>query len=243
MPSDLLHNRALIFALTCSCLALPMSACDQDVGPRDDRTEALVAAIGTQSGLDASAATELQAPLSALMQSCSHVEVFSFRTTHDSFLVNSAPGGLFSPMPSDIELFQAPNLGNAFIAGFEFRDLQGHIVGMGTEQEVLDLPNFSVDTTYTLTIPGRGTLMLGQQEGLEEFLGEIDDMMASQEYVRTFNPPLVMVNTTPGTGHIIGGTGEFAGSRGTAIEVGFVYSIDLIEQSFDLGVALLIGFE
>lgn len=239
----MLRNKILTTALVCNFLVISLPACDQEVDARPDEAAALAEAVTARAGLGASAVADLQGPLSTLLQTCSSVEVFSYTTTHDAFLINAAPGNLFPPLPVDVQVLDEPSLANAFIVGFEFRDLQGNVVGMGTEQEVLDLVNLEGQTTYTLTLPDRGTLMFGQQEDFTEFLGEIDDMITSQEYIRTYDPPLFLVNTIPGTGQVIGGTGEFAGAQGAAIELGLIHGINLIDQTFDLGVILVVGFQ
>ena len=237
------RNKVFIKTLICNFLMLSLAACDQEVDARPNEAAELAEAVTAQAGVGADAAADLQGPLSALMQACSSIEVFHYTTEQDAFLINAAPGNLFPPLPAGVQVFEEPGLANAFIAGFEFRDQQGNVVGMGTEQEVLDFVTLEGRTTYTLTMPDRGTLMLGWREDFTEFLGEIDDMVTSQEFVRTYDPPLFMVNTIPGTGHVIGGTGEFAGAHGGAIELGLIHGINLIDQTFDLEVIVVVGFQ
>ncbi|NVB40557.1 hypothetical protein G6O69_22135 [Pseudenhygromyxa sp. WMMC2535] len=180
------------------------------------------------------------------MQSCEEsqsvtIEVFHFQFS-DIFAINLVPTGLFPPRPDDIDTFIEPELEDGFIAAFKAFDLQGNLIGFGTEQEVLDFANAETATTFTLTLPERGTLMFGEQEDIAPLLDEVNDMDASQDYVRTYDPPRVDVSTIPGTGRIIGGTGEFENITGSAIEIGVTHSIDLIEREFDLEVYMVLAY-
>lgn len=168
------------------------------------------------------------------------VETFQF-SADDFIAVTSAPGGLFAPVPSGITSLP-PELADGFLIATTFRDETDTVIGFGTEQEVLDLANEEGLTTYTITIPGRGTLMLRQREDLSWLLGEVTDMFANEEFVREYDPVHVQINTIPGTGWIVGGTGEFAGSMGVFREVGWLRELNLLTGQHDLGVTLQVLF-
>lgn len=168
------------------------------------------------------------------------VETFQF-SADDFIAVTSAPGGLFAPVPSGITSLP-PELADGFLIATTFRDETDTVIGFGTEQEVLDLANEEGLTTYTITIPGRGTLMLRQRETLSWLLGEFTDMFANEEFVREYDPVYVQINTIPGTGWIVGGTGEFAGSMGVFREVGWLRELNLLTGQHDLGVTLQVLF-
>jgi hypothetical protein len=66
------------------------------------------------------------------------------------------------------------------------------------------------------------------------FFDEIADMVSSgdpADLVRSWDPPLTIVTTVPGTGRIIGGTGEFDNARGVWRETQALHELDLIERT------------
>jgi len=165
------------------------------------------------------------------------VENFHFATS-DMFAVTSPPGGLFAPIPADIEPFTEPLLAEGFFLGTRFRDDDDNVIGFGLEQEVLNLQTARGVTTYTINLPGRGTLMVRQDEDVQFLLDEVDDMVASNELVRSYEPSLDTLNSVPGTGRVIGGTGEFAGAFGIVREFGSLHEINLATGVHDLEVHL-----
>lgn len=183
-------------------------------------------------------AKQLAAPTPETANAGCTLDTFKFRTTTNTIAVTSAPGQLLPPFPLDIPTFDDPVLADGFIAVVTLEDVNGDVVGFGSEQEILDFAELESDTTYTLTIPGRGTLMLEQRESFEILVDTINDMIADQEYQRTFNPPIVEVLTLPGQGKVVGGTGEFAHDHGVWVEIGIIHGIDLINSSFDLEVII-----
>jgi hypothetical protein len=154
--------------------------------------------------------------------------VFKF-TFADTFALNSAPGGLFAPIPPDIDDFDEDVLANGFIAAFTVSDADGEVIGFGTEQEVLNLANATTKTTFTFTLPLQGTLMLSQREDFSLFLAQVLDMIANNETEREYNPPLVAITTIDGTGRVVGGTEEFTGAKGNMVEIFALSKIDLVQ--------------
>lgn len=177
-------------------------------------------------------AYEAQAPIPA--KQFWNLETFYFFTNPDFLSVTQAEGGLFAPAPAGMQPLP-PELADGFLLGFTFRDLNGDIVGFGSIQEVVDFENASAETHYMLTIPGRGTLILAQEENNEALFAELFDMIAEQDFVRSYDPPLVFINTVPGTNRIIGGTGEFAHAKGIWREFAVVNEFNLLTGVHDVG--------
>lgn len=164
------------------------------------------------------------------------LDTFRFRLANDAVAIATPPGGFFTPFPVGIPTFDDPKLQDSYVFLVTMRDLDNNVVGYASEQEVVDLVNNKSQTSYTVTLPDRGTLMLTERESFQVLMDAVDDMIADGEMVRTFNPPLVKVLTIPGTGKVVGGSGEFENAFGVMQEIGVVYKIDLTNNEFDLGV-------
>jgi hypothetical protein len=247
-------------ALIVSCWALMVSACDTDesIAASTDASaaepvEAELAfdwdsvalpaipgigpgmpgmpGIGVTPAFEPPPATPVVQPWTA--------ESFYLSSEANFLTLTSMEGGLFAPLPMGMPSLP-PELEDGFLLGFTFSDENGEIVGFGTEQEVLDLVDATGETTYTLTIPGRGSLMLAQGEEFAYMFEEINDMVADQEFVREFDPPLVNIHTVPGSARIIGGTGEFAHVKGFWREISIIYKLDLLTGLHEVGAILQI---
>ncbi|PRP90994.1 hypothetical protein ENSA5_60690 [Enhygromyxa salina] len=157
-----------------------------------------------------------------------------FSTATDTIALSTASGGLFAPFPTGIPALDEPEIADGFLGAFKIHDIHGNLVGFGTEQEVIDFDTAIASTTFTLTLPGRGTLMLSQIEDTSVYFAEVEDMIADEEYIRSFDPPLVAVTTVQGTGRVIGGTGEFRHARGRMREIDYLYEANLIDRAFNL---------
>jgi hypothetical protein len=164
------------------------------------------------------------------------LDSFRWRITDDLVALTSPPGGFFTTFPQGIPTFDAPKLDNSYIFVVTMRDVHNNVVGFASEQELVDLVNNESKTSYTVTLPDRGTLMLTQRESFQVLIDAVNDMVADQEFVRVFNPPLVVISTIPGTGKVVGGSGEFEGRVGVWQDINIVYEIDLINNEYDLGV-------
>lgn len=164
------------------------------------------------------------------------LDTFQFRLPEDAIAIATPPGGFFTPFPHGIPTFDDPILQDSYIFVITMRDLANNIVGYASEQEVVDLVVNESKTSYTLTLPGRGTLMLAQLESFQVLIDAVDDMIADGVLVRTFDPPLVEVLTIPGTGKVVGGSEEFNKAKGIMQEIGVVYEIDLVNNAFELGI-------
>lgn len=182
--------------------------------------------------------TQLQSPPSSQAFGPWTIESFHYFSP-DIIAVTQEPGNLFAPFPAGVQPFP-PELSSGFFLGFEFHDQSGDIVGFGSEQEILDFETATGETAYALTVPGRGTLMLSQQEEFAYVFEEINDMIANHEFVRVYDPPLVNIHTVPGTAKVIGGSGEFTHAKGVWREISVLQKLDLVTGQHELGSILQI---
>ncbi|MEU2062434.1 hypothetical protein [Streptomyces sp. NPDC013455] len=153
------------------------------------------------------------------------------------------PLGVF---PEGIAKFTEPRLQKAFALGGKIRDKHGEVVGFATEiEEVLPETDFETGkllthTVWTLFFPGRGSLVLDQIENSSEVAAKVfkpafdsgEPWTGSLEAETTAGP------RSDGKGVILGGTGEFAGVRGTGVEIASLRRFDpatgTLEGTFEL---------
>lgn len=246
-------NRSLMFLVLSTSVTPVLGGCDTSEGAgldlRPIATEAEQERLRAEFDWEAvpppaavgGSSSMLEAPAPASVPALEPCNIETFHFSASEFIALSmAPGGLFALQPSGIPALP-PELAEGFLLGFTFYDEQEQVVGFGTEQEVLDFEQATGQTTYTLTIPDRGTLMLRQEEEFAYLLEEVADMVASEELIRTYNPPLVNVHTVPGSGWIVGGTGEFDFAFGLMREYSIVRQLDLTTGQHDLGIILQVA--
>ena len=139
------------------------------------------------------------------------------------------------PYPDDIPTFDDDSLRRGMALVATVRNADGDIVGFAVEQEEVT-PDSSIMqgrmrmyTSWTLTLPGRGTVFLYEIEDGRNFAREI--VIPALTGVREFHAdgdPYYFVTTDgpnpDGTGQIVGGTGEFAGISGTFRELSWLES-------------------
>ncbi|MDY6999095.1 MAG: hypothetical protein SW019_21075 [Actinomycetota bacterium] len=137
------------------------------------------------------------------------------------------------PYPDDIPTFDAASLSRGMALVAQVRNSAGDVVGFAVEQEEVT-PDSSIlqgrmrmYTTWTLTLPGRGTIFLYQIEDGRDFAREI--VVPALTGVREFHAdgePYYFVTTAgpnpDGTGQIVGGTRDFAGISGTFRELSWL---------------------
>lgn len=151
-----------------------------------------------------------------------------FVVTPDDYIAATlAPGAFPAPFPTGIATLDEPAVQSGLLLAGKVRDDDGNVVGFATEQADVDYVALVSHATWTLTIPGRGSLFLSQDEDLRPLFQILGEMQAGGELERTYAPALVVETTLPGTGVVIGGTGEFEDARGTFREVDDVHSLSL----------------
>ncbi len=139
-----------------------------------------------------------------------------------------AAGSFLAPFPAGIPTLEEPAIRDGLILLAKLEDAGGAIVGFASEQERADFVSLVGTSTWTLTVPGRGTLFLSQEETLAPLVQFISEMVAAGQPERTWDPPFVLTTTLPGTGGVVGGTGEFKNAHGTFREVDSLHFISLI---------------
>ncbi|HVV85964.1 MAG TPA: hypothetical protein VHE35_23050 [Kofleriaceae bacterium] len=155
--------------------------------------------------------------------------VFDFEPG-DYIAASLAPGAFPASFPPGVGQMSEPAIQHGLLLAGKLRDPGGAVVGFATEQADADFQALVSTGTWTLTVPGRGTLFLSQREDLTLLVQILGDMQAHGQLERTWSPPLEVV-TTIGAGEIVGGTGDFEGAKGRFLERDFVESISLLTGS------------
>jgi len=129
--------------------------------------------------------------------------------------------------PPGIGSLSDERINQGFILLTKLRDENGEVIGFTSEQEVVssesDLATGQLKTqsSWTLTIPGRGTIFLYENEDQSEFLAKAG--MPALTQGKEWNEKWTFVTTVgpdpSARGVIVGGTGDFEGIMGTFREV------------------------
>ncbi|MBL1083475.1 hypothetical protein JK359_16095 [Streptomyces actinomycinicus] len=148
--------------------------------------------------------------------------------------------------PGGIAKFTESRLQKAFALGSKIRDKNGEVVGFATEiEEVLPETDFETGkmlthTVWTLFFPGRGTIVLNQFEDSSEVATKVfkPAFDSGEPWTGRLNAVTTAGPRADGKGEIIGGTGEFAGIRGSGIEIADIRRFDpangSLEGTFEL---------
>lgn len=154
-----------------------------------------------------------------------HRLVLDFQA-RDYIAASLAPGSFPASFPAGVGQMTEPAIARGLLLAGKIRDARGDVIGFATEQADADFAALVSTSTWTITIPGRGTLFLSQREDLTLLVQIIGDMLGHGEYDRTYDPPLE-TTTTIGAGDIVGGTGDFAHAHGSFLEVDRVRHLSL----------------
>jgi hypothetical protein len=154
-------------------------------------------------------------------------ETFVMQSPTDAIAATHDGNKPIAAFPSSIPLLNDPQIKAGFALVAKLRDEAGNIVGFTSEQEVVSADSnilqgrMEMDTTWTVTLPGRGTLFLSQREDAAQFARDV--VMPAFLFNRPLAEPMTMITTAgpadDGSGLIVGGTGEFAGITGHFVEV------------------------
>lgn len=129
--------------------------------------------------------------------------------------------------PDGIAALDDKALASAFVLVAKARNRDGEIVGFASEMEDV-APETDIlrgrmvmRSTWTVELPGRGTLFCDQVEDASEFARKV--VMPAFLLGRIWDAPWTFVTTVgpgpQGRGVIVGGTGEFEGVTGHCVEV------------------------
>jgi len=174
----------------------------------------------------------LTALLLSVASAKSNREVFVVNQSNtpgfDTLNITLGPGSFIAPFPAGTPLLTDPALASAFVSDFKVRDGSGAVVGVGSELEEISFASLVAKSNWTIVLPGRGTIFGAQQEDVAPLFAIVNDMISRGVFEQTFDPPLVIQTTVPGSGSIIGGTGEFDGAKGTMVETDTLYFLSLV---------------
>lgn len=166
-------------------------------------------------------------------------EIFYQYSDPDLIAVTSNPGGLLQPVPADVPYLYEPELAGGVAVLVKIRDRFNGMAGFASELEHTTTDETGIpvsEADWTFKIMGRGTLLVTQIKDITAVINLITDMVTTGELERYLDPPLNVASTLPGTGKIVGGTGEFAGARGTYEEYTEVYYVNLITGELGLNI-------
>ena len=155
------------------------------------------------------------------------LETFQMEAPEDGIAVTHSGDKPMPPYPQGIGVLSDDRIKQGFVLLTKLRDKAGDIIGFTSEQEVLSSQSnlaqgrLMTASTWTLTIPGRGTIFLYEAEDQSEFVKKA--ALPALALGKEWNEPWTFV-TTAGPhpdrrGDIVGGTEEFAGISGTFVEV------------------------
>lgn len=129
--------------------------------------------------------------------------------------------------PPGIAVLQEQKISNGFALLAKVRDANNEVVGFASELEIfpagVDMLRENVvwDTSWTLMIPGRGSLYLHEQEHSGELGAKI--IIPVQESGEAWHGDWTVTTTVgpraDGYGMIVGGFGEFEGASGKFQEI------------------------
>jgi hypothetical protein len=153
-------------------------------------------------------------------------EVFATESPEQALAVTHDGDKPIPAHPDGVGLLTDAKIRKGFMLLVKFNNAAGEVVGYGSEQEVVRdessimTGRMIMDTTWTVTLPGRGTIFLSEVEDASEFakkavipaLKEGKDWTTPWTFITTVGPK-------DGKGVVVGGTGEFAGVTGTFTEV------------------------
>jgi hypothetical protein len=164
----------------------------------------------------------------------------SFYTLVPSDVVSVTQSGVLSSLnrvPKTIDLLTDPALKSGVAFLHKIRDASGNVVGFATQLEDIKLEDgkFSglTDTAWTVMIHGRGSLFLFETEDSRK-LSVLVSKIPKTDVPIQLEGPVVTTTSGPakgGRGIIIGGTGEFAGAKGTFVEINKFTGINPANQS------------
>jgi len=159
---------------------------------------------------------------------------FFLDTTLDTVAISNSGMNLLAPFPAGIPTFDEPNIQDGLAILGKIRDEHGEVVGFASELE--DFPpggpspegELRWKTSWTLVIPGRGSIFLYQIEDIRELLTMV--VLPTLATGIPFEGDYQAIPTDgprrDGRGVIIGGTGEFARLRGSFVELARVTRYD-----------------
>lgn len=151
-----------------------------------------------------------------------HAPEDGIAATHDG--QEAKPVKVFPP---GIGRLDDRNLRSSFVLLAKARNRAGEVVGFASEMEEVGAESnilqgrMQMLSTWTLQLPGRGTIFMVETEDASEFARRV--VVPALLLRKTWDEPWTFTTTTgprtDGRGTIVGGTGEFEGVSGSFVEV------------------------
>jgi hypothetical protein len=201
-------------------------------------TLTLVALASLLIGASGALALSVANPFGARPRTAALTETSADGSTRETFYFHAPEDGIAAthdgqqskpvkPFPQGVGLLDDPNLRQGFVLLAKARNRDGEVVGFASEmEEVAPESNIlqgrmQMLSTWTLELPGRGTLFMYETEDASEFARKV--VMPALLLGKTWDEPWTFTTTSgprpDGRGTIIGGTGEFEGVTGSFVEV------------------------
>ena len=149
--------------------------------------------------------------------------------------------------PATIQPFDDPAIDTGFADLQKIRNKAGEVVGFGIQLEVWatnDAGKLKTEfpTSWTIVLPGRGTLFLHQIENAGVLFDKVKAARSGPQPWHGAIDERTTIGPGPGgVGIIIGGTGEFEGQRGTFIESNQFTDMDARGGTGDGATSALVG--
>jgi len=154
------------------------------------------------------------------------IESFVIEVPGDGIAITNSGKLALAPFPAGIALFTEPRIEKSLAVLAKVRDGRGEVIGYASELEVFGETDFSKgdvlwNTDWTLVIPARGALFLHQQEHAGELYPKViaPTMQSGEDWVGDWTVITTVGPQPDGRGLVVGGTGEFAGARGSFVEI------------------------
>ncbi len=157
----------------------------------------------------------------------SRTESFFVKLPSDGLAMTHGGDVALASGPPGIAVLQEPKISNGFTLLAKVRDADDEVIGFASELESfpagVDMLREDVvwDTSWTLMIPGRGSLYLHEQEHSGELGSKI--IIPVQESGEAWHGDWTVTTTVgpraDGYGMIVGGFGEFEGASGKFQEI------------------------
>lgn len=171
--------------------------------------------------------SEAASPLAEKPGSGETRETFYFESPTDGIAATHNGKKPIQAFPKGIAALDDERLDSAFLLVAKARNDKGEIVGFASEMEDVApesnilLGKMIMHSTWTLELPGRGTIFCFEVEDASEFAKKV--VVPAFTLGRDWNEPWSFVTTVgprpDGRGVIVGGTGEFEGITGSFVEV------------------------
>lgn len=154
------------------------------------------------------------------------IESFFFRSPEDGIAVTHSGQLPLGIAPPGVVALSEPAIDKGFVLILNMYDANAEMVGFAVELEVhpegdMLAEDLRWETEWVLVIPGRGVLILNQQEHSGELGPKVINTIreTGRDWVGDWTVQTTVGPLANGRGVVIGGTGEFEGASGSFIEI------------------------